>query len=281
MGKKSYILFWVFVLLFVIIVGGYYFFVSSKPFQGTLETDSINWCESEELAQGIANTGIPAENIPLLVKGITASAKSAEQQAEKQGVQISQSEFCALNIVQTKISVQFGDEVAREAKRAAENAKINSPTSPNHALQPYAFSNPPSPSAADLEKYIGNDRAIIVLNYLNRELESQTQDTNLKAKDASAKSILFSAASGIRNCILEKTNRVLEPRSNQVLCQSNQENSQTILWGDIEKIDGSWGGCDFQVTRNAEGLVSDIKYCATLPSGIHAACTLKDCVYEN
>ncbi len=233
----------------IIILGGLYFFIFSKSNQGVATTDdSSDWCKSKELSKSQAgdssdpDLAIPKENIPGLVQEAAYYAQLASQEAEKKGVKISQSEFCALYI-------------------AMDDSRSEGVTSLLYNV-----------TVAGLAKYIGNDRATIVLDYQRREAAV--------SGDVSAKATMAYSVSAIRRCILEKENRVLEPKSNQPLCQKSQQNSQnTALWGDLELIGGKWGGCDFQVIRNADGTVSDVQYCAVLPSGIQAVCTLSRCSY--
>lgn len=250
------IIFGVLIGLLVVIIGGFYFFTTySKSSQGAAVGISPDWCKSKELSESISHPdlGIPQENIAGLVKESVAYAQLASQQAEKQGVKISQSEFCALQILETKTSI----ESSKEYMNTNQSTSLKVPLV----------------DVVELAQYIGNDRAAIVLDYQNREIASS-------GKDASAKAVIASASAGIHGCVLEKTNRVLEPKSGYPICQTSQQNSQNAaLWGDLEKVGGTWGGCIFKVNRNADGIISDVQFCATLPSGIQAVCTLNRCSY--
>lgn len=246
---------------FLVIMGGLYFFVSSKSPQGIEASNSSDWCKSKEFSKSVEvvlregaslgpNDFVPQELFDANVKQSIAYIQLASQEAEKQGVKISQSELCALHIaMQERMSADL--------------------KSGNFSLTESNF-----PSVAELAKYIGNDRATIVLNNQNQKITSSD-------KDADAKEIIILTPFSIRACILDKMNRVLEPQSSHPICQTREQNSQnTALWGDLEKVGGKWGGCPFQVKRNADGVISDIQYCATLPSGIQAVCTLNRCSYD-
>lgn len=256
MNKK--IIFGGLIGLLLIIIGGVYFFVYSKSPQGVATGNSLDWCKSKELSASIANSSpdpdpIPKENVAGLVQEVISYAQLASQRAEKQGVSISQSEFCALQIVETNATVKYTEEYSKT----------------DMSLPPKL----PPVSVVELTKYIGNDRATVVLGYQNQEADSSN-------KDVSAKAIIASASFGIHSCILQKENRILEPKSNQVLCQHGATPQSIEMWGDLDGIGGKWGGCDFQVTRNTDGVISDVHYCASLPSGIQAVCTLNRCSYE-
>jgi hypothetical protein len=130
--------------------------------------------------------------------------------------------------------------------------------------------NPYEVRSGDLEKYLDPERTKVVIAWFGRN----AQEGRVKGLvQASRRNI-------VDRCIYDSHNRILPPQSGGRECEyadpAYNGTAKDDFWGKLEEFGGTWGGCDFMVTRDSTGAVSDFRYCATLPSGKVMTCTKSD-----
>lgn len=266
MNKKT-IIFIVGIFLILLLIGGGAFAylqkqdVPSKQEQlsGIKTTSGEDWCqdiETQLLENFTQSNGEEGALVQDLAESSAESIETIVQENQKTfsewGVDVAMSDLCAYELARLTVS--------------SEGSSLDGLV-----------------TTSELQKYLPPERAMIVTESMKKLLF-----------DDKTKALLQASLGNVVMCADSNGNRISEPASGKNICEGTSQamegDSFAATWPDIERYDGRWGGCKFQITRSSSfeeggirygGAIENLSYCATLSSGTVAICTLTSCTYSH